>query len=89
VTARLADLATQVDGPFVLARAAYANAVAARESAALEKVTGDFEDLGAILYAAEASAEDAVIFWRAGQSRKAAATEQKAALWEASGAWGR
>jgi DNA-binding CsgD family transcriptional regulator/type II secretory pathway predicted ATPase ExeA len=79
VAARLADLASQIDGPFVLARAAYANAVAARDSEALEKVSQDFEDLGAILYAAEASAEAAVILRRAGQSRKAAATEQKAA----------
>ncbi len=79
VADRLAELATRVDGPLVAARASYANAVAARDSQALEKVSQDFEDLGTILYAAEASAEAAVNFRRAGEARKAAAAEQKAA----------
>jgi DNA-binding CsgD family transcriptional regulator len=79
VAARLAALATQVDGELVAARAAYARAVAARDSAALMKVCGAFEDMGAILYAAEASAEAAVVLRRAGNARAAAAAEQKAA----------
>ena len=79
VAARLAHLATRVDGPLAAARAAYANAVAARDINALEKVSQDFEDLGTILYAAEASAEAAVNLRRAGQARRAAAAEQKAA----------
>jgi DNA-binding CsgD family transcriptional regulator len=53
--------------------------VAARDSQALGKVSGDFEDMGAMLYAAEASAEAAVLLRRAGQARDAAAVEQKAA----------
>ena len=61
VAARLATLAAEVDGDLVAARAAYANAIAARDSEALEKVSGDFEVLGANLYAAEARAEAAVL----------------------------
>jgi DNA-binding CsgD family transcriptional regulator len=79
VSARLAALAAQVDGDLVAARAAYASALAARDSEALGKVAGDFEDLGAILYAAEASAEAAVLLHHAGETRRAAAAEQRAA----------
>jgi DNA-binding CsgD family transcriptional regulator len=78
VAARLAGLAGQVDGALVAARAAYASALADRNSADLARVGGDFEDLGAFLYAAEASAEAAVLFRRAGQARDAAAAERKA-----------
>jgi hypothetical protein len=56
------------------------SAVAARDYQALGKVSGDFEDMGAMLYAAEASAEAAVLLRRAGQPRDAAAAEQKARL---------
>ena len=63
----------EVDGDLVAARAAYANAIAARDSEALEKVSGDFEVLGANLYAAEARAEAAVLLRRAGRARDAAA----------------
>ena len=79
VSGRLAALATQVDGDLVAARAAYASALAARDSEALGKVAGDFEDLGAVLYAAEASAEAAVLLRHAGETRAAAAAEQRAA----------
>ncbi len=77
VAARLAALAGEVDGDLVAARAAYANAIAARDSDALEKVSGDFEVLGANLYAAEARAEAAVLLRRTGRARDAAAVEQK------------
>ena len=60
------------------ARAAYTNAMAARDSAALETVSRDFAALGANLYAAEALAEASVIIHRAGKAREAAAAEQKA-----------
>jgi DNA-binding CsgD family transcriptional regulator len=79
VSGRLSALATQVDGDLVAGRAAYASALAARDSEALGKVAGDFEDLGTILYAAEARAEAAVLLRRAGETRQAAAAEQKAA----------
>jgi DNA-binding CsgD family transcriptional regulator len=79
VAGRLAALATQVDGALVSARAAYANALAARDSTALDQVSRDFEALGAILYAAEASAEATVVLRRAGKARQATAAEQRAA----------
>jgi DNA-binding CsgD family transcriptional regulator len=79
VAARLTALASDIDGELVAARAAYASAVAAGDSEALKGVCGDFEDMGAILYAAEASAEAAVLLRRAGSARAAAAAEQKAA----------
>jgi len=52
VAARLDELATQVDGEFVVARAAYANAVADGDREALREVSQAFEGLGATLYAA-------------------------------------
>jgi DNA-binding CsgD family transcriptional regulator len=79
VAARLAALAKEVDGAFATARAAYANAVAASDSAALDEVAQSFEHLGAILYAAEATAEAAVILRHDGEARKGAAAELKAA----------
>jgi DNA-binding CsgD family transcriptional regulator len=79
VAVRLAALASDIDGELAAARAAYASAVAAGDSEALKGVCGDFEDMGAILYAAEASAEAAVLLRRAGSARAAAAAEQKAA----------
>jgi DNA-binding CsgD family transcriptional regulator len=79
VAARLSALATQIDGELVVARAAYASAAADRDSQALSKVSGDFEGMGALLYAAEARAEAAVVLHRAGHARKAAAAEQEAA----------
>ena len=78
VAARLAALAGEVNGDLVAARAAYTNAIADRDSEALEKVSGHFEVLGANLYAAEARAEAAVLLRRAGRARDAAAMEQKA-----------
>jgi DNA-binding CsgD family transcriptional regulator len=79
VSARLTALAAQVDGDLAAARAAYASALAGRDSEALGKVADQFEELGAILYAAEASAEAAVLLRHAGEARLAAAAEQRAA----------
>ena len=79
VASRLDDLAAQVDGEFVVARAAYANAVAARDIQALHTVSQAFEGLGALLYAAEASVEAAAVLRRGGRPREAAAGENRAA----------
>ena len=79
VSARLAALADHVDGDLVTTCAAYANAIAARDSEALAKVAHDFENLGALLYAAEARADAAVLLRNAGEARKGAAAEQRAA----------
>jgi DNA-binding CsgD family transcriptional regulator len=80
VAGRLADLAAQVDGEFVAARAAYASAVADRDGQALHAVSQTFEGLGANLYAAEASVEAAAVLRRdGGRAREAAAEENRAA----------
>jgi DNA-binding CsgD family transcriptional regulator len=79
VAARLGALADHVDGDLVHARAAYAKAVAAQNGEALDQVSRDFEHLGANLYAAEASAECAVVLRHQGVPRKSAAAERHAA----------
>jgi DNA-binding NarL/FixJ family response regulator len=79
VTGRLEDLTAQVDGEFVTARAAYANAAASRDGEALHAVSEAFEGLGANLYAAEASVEAAAVLRRGGHPREAAAGENRAA----------
>jgi DNA-binding CsgD family transcriptional regulator len=79
VQARLAALAAEIDGDLVSARAGYASALAAQNSTDLDKVANIFEHLGANLYAAEASAEAAVILRRAGKPREARAAEHNAA----------
>jgi DNA-binding CsgD family transcriptional regulator len=79
VASRLDDLAALVDGEFVVARAAYANAVAASDGEALQEVSHAFERLGANLYAAEASVEAAAVLRRGGRPREAAAVENRAA----------
>jgi DNA-binding CsgD family transcriptional regulator len=79
VATRLTALASEIDGDLATVRAAYANAVADGDSAALDQVSGDFARFGANLYAAEAHAESAVILRRTGQARAAAAAEHKAA----------
>jgi DNA-binding CsgD family transcriptional regulator len=79
VAGRLGDMATQVDGGFVAARAAYANALTARDNQALREVSQAFEGLGALLYAAEASVEAATVLRRDGRPRHAPADENRAA----------
>jgi DNA-binding CsgD family transcriptional regulator len=79
VAGRLDELAAQVDGEFVLTRAAYVNAVAAGDGLALDQVSQAFEGMGANLYAAEASAEGAAASRRSGRPRDAAAAENRAA----------
>jgi DNA-binding CsgD family transcriptional regulator len=79
VATRLAALADEVDGDLVAARVAYTNGVAARNADELNKVSSDFEDLGALLYAAEARAEAAVVLRNAGKNRDGAAAERHAA----------
>ena len=75
----LAELAPTVDGQLTAARLAYVNAAAEKDSPALTAAAGQFEDLGAFLYAAEALGESAVHLRRDGASRDAAAAQQTAA----------
>jgi DNA-binding CsgD family transcriptional regulator len=78
VASRLAAVAEQIEGDLVAARASYAASLAARDASALEKLSQDFEGLGAMLYAAEASAEAAALLRHGGEVRKAAAAGQRA-----------
>ncbi len=75
----LEALASKVDGELTAARLSYALAAADRDSRALTAAAERFEEVGALLYAAEALGESAVHLRRDGASREAAATQQTAA----------
>jgi DNA-binding CsgD family transcriptional regulator len=77
VAARLAELATVIEGPLAPARAAHATALAASDGAALDAASASFEVLGAILFAAEAAADAAVAWRKAGDPRRAAASDRR------------
>ena len=79
VADQLGELAEQVDGDLTAARVAYARGAARRDSHGLEEAAAQFEALGANLYAAEALGESAVHLLRAGMSREAANSQQRAA----------
>lgn len=79
--ARLAELAGEMDGPLV--RVCARHAAAADEAGpgrgrALDAVSAEFEELGAILYAAEAAAQAAEAYAHEGRSRDARAAEVRA-----------
>lgn len=69
-----------VDGRFVPAYAAHAVALAAGEAPALLEVSATFEELGAILIAAEAAAEAARAYQREGRSASARAAASRSQL---------
>jgi len=77
-SARLAELATLVEGDLAPARAHYAAALREDDADGLLRVSGSFEEMGAWLYAAESSAGAAVALRRAGESRRAAWAELRA-----------
>jgi DNA-binding CsgD family transcriptional regulator len=79
VVDQLAEVTERVDGPMAATRLSYTNAVAAKDSAALQVAAARFEELGTNLYAAEALGEAAVQLRRDGSSRDGAAAQQKAA----------
>jgi DNA-binding CsgD family transcriptional regulator len=72
-SARLGELADACDSPLVSARARHAAAARARDARKLAGVADDFEALGALLLAAEATAGAAEAFGRAGDQRAATA----------------
>lgn len=76
VADRLAQLASQVDGPRAPAAAAHAAALAADDAAALHAASVQFEVMGALLLAADAAAQAAAGHTRQGRhgSAQAAAT---------------
>jgi DNA-binding CsgD family transcriptional regulator len=71
VAGRLRDLAGRVDGPLVPLYAAHAEALVAKDGAALDEVAASFEAIGAILLAAEAAAEAAVAHRAVGREHAA------------------
>jgi DNA-binding NarL/FixJ family response regulator len=64
VADRLAQLATQVDGPRAPVAAAHAAALAADDGAALHAASRQLEDMGALLLAADAAAQAAAAHTR-------------------------
>ncbi len=72
VVGRLTELAGEIEGDLVPARAAFAAAAARRDPAGLEEVASSFETMGATLLAAEAAAEAAVCWRRDGNPKRAA-----------------
>ncbi|AGB26880.1 ATP-dependent transcriptional regulator (plasmid) [Mycobacterium sp. JS623] len=77
---RLAELANQVDGPRAPLSAQYADALARDDSAGLEAVSRDFETMGDILAAADASAQAAASHRLAGRRGSALSASGRAQL---------
>lgn len=75
---RLATLTGRVDGGVVHLQARHAAAVAAADAAALDAVSLDFEDAGFSLSAADAAAQAAAIWERAGDRRGNARSASRA-----------
>jgi DNA-binding NarL/FixJ family response regulator len=71
VADRLAQLATQVDGPRAPAAAAHAAALATDDGAALHAASVQLEQIGALLLAADAAAQAAAVHTR--QNRRGSA----------------
>jgi DNA-binding CsgD family transcriptional regulator len=66
IAARLADVASVVEGPLARALQGYGRAIADGDSEGLERVAARLEDAGAMLLAAEASTEASTMFARSG-----------------------
>jgi DNA-binding CsgD family transcriptional regulator len=75
---RLDELARVIEGDLAQARAAHAGALVSGDPASLEAAAAAFHDLGAVLLAAEAAADAAVAWRRAGDPRRAIAAERQA-----------
>jgi DNA-binding CsgD family transcriptional regulator len=74
---RLSQLAGECDSALVSARARHALAVEAEDAAELMGAADDFDAVGAMLLAAEAAAEAARAFRRAGDQRAATAASRR------------
>ena len=79
VATRLENLAGVIEGNLAPARACHARALAAGDPEGLAQASQLFESMGAHLLAAEAAADAAVTLRKAGDPRKAAAAERRAA----------
>jgi DNA-binding CsgD family transcriptional regulator/tetratricopeptide (TPR) repeat protein len=71
VETRLCELAQHIEGPFGASRAEHVRALSSKDAERLEAVSRSFERMGAILLAAEASADGAVVHRRSGRPRDA------------------
>jgi DNA-binding CsgD family transcriptional regulator len=78
VAGRLAELNDLVQGAAQPLRAEHAAAAAAQDGVRLDAVSAGFEELGHVLVAAEAAAEAARAYRRAGRPRQAAAAVARA-----------
>jgi DNA-binding CsgD family transcriptional regulator len=79
VVGRLEVLAAEIEGQLASTRAAHARAIAGEDPQGLEEASALFDSIGADLLAAEAAADAAVAWRRAGEPRRAAAAENRAA----------
>ncbi|MCW3034817.1 MAG: transcriptional regulator, LuxR family [Actinobacteria bacterium] len=79
VAPALRELTGIVEGPMAPARAAHAAALTARDPSGLEAASRSFEDCGAMLLAAEASADAGVAWRQRGEPRRAVWAERRAA----------
>ena len=79
VAARLRALADEVDGPLAGVRADHAAGLAAEDPRAVDGAAARFEEMGALLLAAEAFTEAARLYRVAGLLRAAGASERRAA----------
>lgn len=77
--ARLEALAQLIEGDLIVARATHTRALVAGDAENLVRVSQSFEEIGALLLAAESAADAAVALRRAGDSRKAVGAERRAA----------
>jgi DNA-binding NarL/FixJ family response regulator len=78
--ARLQELAAQVEGPRAPLSARYARAVADDDAAGLDAVSHDFEAMGDVLAAADASAQAAASHRSAGRRGSALSASARAQL---------
>jgi DNA-binding CsgD family transcriptional regulator len=81
---RLEACAAHVDGAFIGLRVRCARAMADGDAAALAETADAFEEIGAMLFAAEAANEAAIAYRRGHEERPAAAAAQRAQLLSAS-----
>jgi DNA-binding CsgD family transcriptional regulator len=75
---RLVALAAEIEGPLAAARAAHAEALVGHDGQGLAEASSRFEQIGAVLLAAEAAAEAGAAWERAGRRRESSAAELRA-----------
>lgn len=80
VATRLDELTEVVEGALARARAVHTESLAAQDPRGLETVSSIFEDCGALLLAAESSADAAVAWRREGQPRRATGAERRSTV---------